>query len=125
MIMTVAFLNKKVTFLELLENWVLVFLSNLFSIVGLTYLLGYVTDIFKAEPFHSYVVAVATRKANLPFHHMVLMGIPANALVCLAFFLGLAARDVTGKVIGLYLPVATFAASGWEHCVVRKKTPHI
>ncbi len=46
-----------------------------------------------------------------------MLGIPANALVCLAFFLGLAAHDVTGKILGLYLPVAAFAATGWEHSI--------
>lgn len=79
--------------------------------------LGYLTGLFEAEPFRGYVTAVATRKAHLPFYKAFLMAIPANALVCLSIFLGLAARDVTGKILGLYLPIATFAATGWEHVV--------
>ncbi|KAJ3077254.1 hypothetical protein HK102_005272, partial [Quaeritorhiza haematococci] len=117
MIMVVALLNRKVTLWQLCVNWFLVFWANLFTVVLWTYLLGYLTHNFDAEPFHSFIVGIANTKAQLPFYVALLRAIPANALVCLAFFLGLAARDVTGKIIGLYLPVAVFAATGWEHCV--------
>ncbi|KAI8805594.1 Formate/nitrite transporter-domain-containing protein [Cladochytrium replicatum] len=117
MILVVAWLNKRVSIGELLLNWLVVFLSNLGAIALFVYLLAYLTGIFDNDPQHEFIVSLALRKANLPFYKMVLMGIPANALVCLAFFLGLAARDVTGKILGLYLPIACFAATGWEHCV--------
>ncbi|KND01775.1 formate/nitrite transporter [Spizellomyces punctatus DAOM BR117] len=117
MIMIVAWLNGRVRKREVLLNWTLVFFSNFAACAFFAYLLGYLPEMFEAEPYHSYVVSVATRKANLPFWKALLMGIPANALVCLAVFLGLAARDLTGKIIGLYLPIMTFAATGWEHCV--------
>ncbi|KAJ3144778.1 hypothetical protein HDU86_001496 [Geranomyces michiganensis] len=117
MIMVVAWLNRKVTIRDVVVNWTVVFCANFAACALTAYLLGYLTDIFEPEPFRSYVIAVATRKVQLPFYKAFLMGIPANALVCLSFFLGLAARDVTGKILGLYLPIATFAATGWEHCV--------
>ncbi|KAJ3144118.1 hypothetical protein HDU89_008965, partial [Geranomyces variabilis] len=117
MIMVVAYLNRKVTAKEVLANWTVVFFANFAACALTAYLFGYLTDIFGPEPFRSYVIAVATRKVQLPFYKAFLMGIPANALVCLSFFLGLAARDVTGKILGLYLPIATFAATGWEHCI--------
>ncbi|TPX57866.1 hypothetical protein PhCBS80983_g03514 [Powellomyces hirtus] len=117
MIMVVAWLNRKVTTRDVMVNWTVVFCANFAACALTAYLLGYLTDLFEPEPFRSYVIAVATRKVQLPFYKAFLMGIPANALVCLSFFLGLAARDVTGKILGLYLPIATFAATGWEHCV--------
>ncbi|KAI8820359.1 Formate/nitrite transporter, partial [Fimicolochytrium jonesii] len=117
MIMVVARLNRKVTNRDVLVNWIVVFGANFAACALTAYLLGYLTDLFEPEPFRSYVIAIATRKVQLPFYKAFLMGIPANALVCLSFFLGLAARDVTGKILGLYLPIATFAATGWEHCV--------
>ncbi|KAJ3183318.1 hypothetical protein HDU85_002344 [Gaertneriomyces sp. JEL0708] len=117
MIMIVALLNKKVTIWALLLNWFLVFISNFAACVFVAWLFGFVTDIFADEPYRSYVISVATRKANLPFGRALLLAIPANALVCLSVFLGLAARDITGKIIGLFLPIMTFAATGWEHVV--------
>ncbi|KAJ3174852.1 hypothetical protein HDU87_006644 [Geranomyces variabilis] len=117
MIMVVAWLNGKVTAKDVLVNWTVVFLANFAACALTAYVLGYLTDLFAPEPFRSYVVAVATHKVQLPFYKAFLMGIPANALVCLSFFLGLAARDITGKILGLYLPIATFAATGWEHCI--------
>ncbi|KAI9091249.1 Formate/nitrite transporter-domain-containing protein [Phlyctochytrium arcticum] len=117
MVMAISWLNKKVTIKQVLLNWTIVFFSNFAACVLWAYLLGYLTDIFQDEPYRSYVVSVATRKANLPFAKALLLAIPANALVCLSIFLGLAARDVTGKILGLYLPILTFAATGWEHVV--------
>ncbi|KAI9017677.1 Formate/nitrite transporter-domain-containing protein [Gaertneriomyces semiglobifer] len=117
MIMMIALLNKKVTIWALLLNWFLVFISNFVACVFVAWLFGFVTDIFADEPYRSYVIAVATRKANLSFGHALLLAIPANALVCLSVFLGLAARDITGKIVGLFLPIMTFAATGWEHVV--------
>ncbi|KAJ3079179.1 hypothetical protein HK102_003972 [Quaeritorhiza haematococci] len=117
MIIVVALLNRKVTFPQLLQNWLLVFTSNLLTVLLWTYLLGYQTQIFNDEPHRTFILDVANTKAALPFHVALLRSIPANALICLALFLGMASRDVTGKIVGLYLPVATFAASGWEHCV--------
>ncbi|KAJ1551357.1 hypothetical protein HK096_000744 [Nowakowskiella sp. JEL0078] len=117
MILSVSWLDKRVTLKELLLNWFLVFVSNLLSIALVSYLLAYLTGIFAAEPYRSYITSVAVTKVSYSYGAMILRGIPANALVCLAFFLGLAARDVTGKILGMYIPIACFAATGWEHCV--------
>lgn len=117
MIMTIAYLNKRVTFLDLIINWIVVFLSNFIIILFFTYLFAFQTGIFTVEPFNSFLIALAQKKCGYSFAQALLLSIPANTLVCLAIFLGLAARDVTGKVLGMYLPIATFAATGWEHCV--------
>ncbi|KAJ3038698.1 hypothetical protein HK097_003091, partial [Rhizophlyctis rosea] len=117
MIMVVAKLNKKITYRDLIQSWALVFISNFASCLFLSYLFGYQSQLFAAEPYLSYVISITTKKTHIPFGRAILMGIPANALVCLSLFLGLASRDMTGKIYGLYLPVMTFAATGWEHCV--------
>ena len=65
----------------------------------------------------SYVRGIAEKKARLTFWVIFLRGIPANSLVCLSIFMGLAARDVVGKIIGMWFPIFAFAVSGFEHCV--------
>lgn len=44
-------------------------------------------------------------------------GILANMLVCLAVWMAYAGRTVTGKFVGLLLPIAAFVAAGLEHSV--------
>ena len=81
------------------------------------YVFGYVTDLFSSADARSLLISIANHKTELPFYRAFLLGIPANILVCLAFFLAIAARDVQGKVIAMYLPIIAFVASDFQHCV--------
>ena len=40
-----------------------------------------------------------------------------NWLVCLAVWLAGAANDMTGKMVGIWFPISTFVAIGFEHSV--------
>jgi len=117
MVMAVAFMNRKVSALELVENWFLVFISNLAGCLLTSYLFGYLTNVFVSEPFRSFVVGIAENKVSLGWGSAFLRAIPANALVCLGIFLGMASRDVAGKIIAMWFPIFAFATSGFEHCV--------
>ncbi|KAJ3337080.1 hypothetical protein HDU93_001653 [Gonapodya sp. JEL0774] len=116
-ILVVSLLNRRISILGLLRNWLLVYLSNLAACLLCGYLFAYQTEIFKNEPYLTYVSAIGVLKTTLPWHVLFLRGIPANALVCLSIFLGLAARDVTGKIVAMWIPIVTFAVIGYEHCV--------
>ncbi|KXS12901.1 hypothetical protein M427DRAFT_59201 [Gonapodya prolifera JEL478] len=117
MILVVSLLNRRISAFGLLRNWTLVYLGNLAACLLCGYLFGFITDVFKNEPYLSYISAIGVTKTTLPWHVLFLRGIPANALVCLSIFLGLAARDVTGKIIAMWIPIVTFAVIGYEHCV--------
>ncbi len=47
----------------------------------------------------------------------VVRGILCNALVCLAVWLTLAARTVSGKILAIIWPIAGFVALGLEHSI--------
>lgn len=47
----------------------------------------------------------------------VVLGLWCNILVCLAVLLSLSAQDLSGRVMGAYLPVAFFIFCGFEHSV--------
>lgn len=117
MVMTVAYLHRRITATDLMKNWVLVFISNFIGCIFAAYLFGYLTDILATPMIKQYLFQICETKARLTPGVAFLRGIPANALVCLAIFLGLSARDVIGKVVGLYLPIFAFAVTGFEHCV--------
>lgn len=45
------------------------------------------------------------------------LGILCNFLVCIAIWISLAAKTVSGKIAGLYTPVMLFILSGYEHSI--------
>ena len=61
--------------------------------------------------------AIATAKAELGWFEAVMRGLLCNVLVCLAVWLTMAARDVTGKVLVILFPITAFVALGFEHSV--------
>ena len=56
-------------------------------------------------------------KVNLSFGAAVASGILCNIFVCMAVLMATAARDISGKIWGIFFPILTFIVSGYEHCV--------
>jgi len=62
-----------------------------------------------------YVVKVAVSKTTKGWGVIFLRGIGCNWLVCMAVFLQTLAQDMTGKYVGIFFPISTFVACGFEH----------
>ena len=60
---------------------------------------------------------IAQTKLSLTFTQALCRGILCNMLVCLAVIMCIASKTVTGKILGIYFPIMTFVASGFEHSV--------
>ncbi|KAK9687577.1 hypothetical protein K7432_014720 [Basidiobolus ranarum] len=117
MIMFVGVIHRKISILDLAWNWFLIFFSNLSGALISTYLFTYLTDQFGAEPWLSWVIGNAEHKIGYSFGVAFLKAIPANAFVCFGVYLGLTARDITGKFICFWWPVFAFAVCGYEHSI--------
>ncbi len=78
---------------------------------------AYGCGFYSAEPHLSYIHAIATGKVYANWGVIFLKAIPCNFLVCAAIYIAVAAEDVTGKILGMYLPISTFASIGFEHSV--------
>lgn len=70
------------------------------------YFFGYLTELFKHEPYLSYVTSVAVTKTSYGWGVIFLRAIVANTCVCLGVVLGFASRDAAGKILGLWFPPA-------------------
>lgn len=112
-----GFWNKDFGLKKLLRNWTLVFIMNLVGAVCFAYLLVYLVGLFAQDPWHSTIIGMAEYKTSAPFWKVFVKGIGANWLVCLAIWMGLSATTTIGKIWGLWWPVMTFVALGYEHCV--------
>ena len=113
-----AWAEHKVTTVQLLRNWCLVYVANFIGAVGAAILMFWsgalsLGDSAVAET----ALNIAEYKVNLDPLQAFIRGILCNALVCLAVWLCFAARDVASKILAIIFPVSAFVALGFEHCV--------
>ncbi len=114
-------LSGKTTLKKMLVNWIVVFFSNFAGTVFIAWLISQSGLLYGADGTLSVIgnkaVSIAAIKAGLPFFQVLIRGILCNWLVCLALWISLASHDITGKIFGIFFPIMTFVASGFEHNV--------
>lgn len=114
-LMFMSVLAGKVKYSQMLQKWLIVFISNFIGsmlLVWFMYSSGLVSGDIAAE-----AISIAQSKVSLSFWPAFVRGIMCNWLVCLAVWLALASHDVTGKLFGIFFPIMAFAVSGFEHSV--------
>ena len=117
--------NVQVPWYRVLLNWVTVYIANWCGCLLTGYFLAYRTELFTEEPYISYLQSYTLSKLTAHGWGVIfLKAIPANALVCMAVVLGMAARDSAGKILALLFPVVLFVVSGFEHCVANSGCFH-
>jgi formate transporter len=103
---------------RLLQNWAIVYVGNLIgalSVVAMMYLGQWWSQADDAVGATALTIAVT--KAGLPFGAVLMRGILANALVCLAVWLASGGRSVIDKIFAILFPISAFVASGFEHSI--------
>lgn len=103
---------------QLFKNWVLVYFSNfLGSLIMVGLMAG--TGLWQANggAVGARALGIALGKVQLSFGAAVTRGILCNMLVTLAVILALAAKDISGKLWGMFFPIAAFVTSGFEHSI--------
>lgn len=99
------------------RNWALVWAGNFAGALFFALFLVVLPDVLAQPIWHDAACTVARTKVALPWTTVLLRGIGANWLVCLAVWLGMCATETPGRILGLFLPVAGFVAMGYEHSV--------
>lgn len=117
-LLIISYLEGKTKLKGVIYNLAIVYVFNFVGGVLIALLLAF-SGLF--EGCDGELVDLVTRttqaKVNLTFVEAFLRGIPCNMLVTLAILLGFASKDVTGKILGLFLPTMLFVVSGFEHSV--------
>jgi formate/nitrite transporter len=117
-LMVMAWADRRLSLLRVLRVWGLVWLGNFIGAVG-TAVLVVLAD------HHEYgggliglsALQTAAFKSSLPFGRAFFLGVLCNVLVCLAIWISLSTRLPAHRVLLTTLPIAAFAASGFEHAV--------
>ncbi|MEG2296648.1 MAG: formate/nitrite transporter family protein [Clostridium sp.] len=117
-LMTISVLDKKITLVRMLKNWIFVYIGNFIGSVIVAYGCAAFGQMnYSGGGLAVYTMKLAIGKSTLPFANAVVLGFFCNVLVCLAVLCSLAAKDVIGRIMGTFLPVAFFVICGFEHCV--------
>ena len=111
-------LDKKVTWLQMVRNLCIVYLSNLVGSLIIDALVFYSGQYdYTSGLLGAYTIKVALAKATISPLKGFTSGIMCNILVCVAILAAAAAKDATGKIWAIFFPILAFVASGYEHCV--------
>eukprot|EP00762_Andalucia_godoyi_P003080 ANDGO_01018.mRNA.1 putative formate transporter len=108
--------NKR-SALGLAKNWLLVLLGNLMGCLACAYVFGYLSDLFKDEPYPSVLAAAAEHKVHAGAFQVFIRAIACNWCVCLAVFGGSSADELGGRLLALWAPIFVFACIGLEHLI--------
>ncbi|MGL4852335.1 MAG: formate/nitrite transporter family protein [Phocaeicola sp.] len=110
-------MSKEQPWKRALRNWSLVWSGNFIGVLFFAYFLVSIPGLLHYEPWHTGIQKIAIAKTSNPFLVTFLKGVGANWMVCLAMWLGMSAKDTTGKIVGIWWVVMAFVTLGYEHCI--------
>jgi formate/nitrite transporter len=122
-----AFIHK-ISWAQVLNLWVWVYIGNLIGSIVFAYIMAYGPFVSfdsagaaTVTAFGSRAIAIANAKVSyvgmMGMWSLFLKAIACNWLVNLAILLGICADDLIGKFFGIWFPIMAFVSSGFEHCV--------
>lgn len=117
-LLTIPLLEKEITAGAMLKNWVFVYIGNFIGgmLVAAGVVYSHQISLFDNGVAVS-VLSTAASKCSMTFSDAFIKGILCNFLVCIAVWISFAAKDVAGKIAGLFFPIMIFVLCGFEHSV--------
>lgn len=117
-LMVMALAARKITMLEMLRAWAIVYIGNFVGAFGTAILVFFSGQFLSGDGVVTETaLSLASAKVTLPFGRAFFLGILCNVLVCLAVWLSIGARTTADKVLAVLFPVSAFVAAGFEHSV--------
>ncbi len=119
-LIVMAFASGKVTWRQLLRNWVVVYAGNFVGSVATAlavFLSRQYTFPSGTGAIGLNMLNIGEAKTSLGFVEAVALALLCNALVCLAVWLCFSARSTTDKILSIVPPISAFVAAGFEHSV--------
>ena len=117
-LVVMAWADRRITLVQLLRNWGLVYVGNFIGAVvtAAAVALSGTLDLGGGAVAKT-AVGIAVGKVELSASEAFFRGVLCNALVCLAVWMCFAAHSVSGKILSIIFPITAFVALGFEHSV--------
>ena len=117
-LMVIAVFERQIRLRGMLRNWGFVYVGNFAGALLAAGACAYFGQFnYSANGLAAYTIRVAVAKSSLPLSAAFVLGFFCNLLVCTGVFIALSSHDVTGRLLGAFLPVAYFVCAGFEHCI--------
>lgn len=116
MTMAIGMFQKKISFLDLIYNWVMVMLGNMVGCILVAYFWGHVVGMTEGA-FLDKTMAIATARIGDAPLVAFISAIGCNIFVCMGVWLATSAKDYPGKILGAWFPVMVFVVIGFQHVV--------
>lgn len=114
----VARASKRINWLQMFKNWVVVYFGNFVGAISIVLLVWFSGQIMAAKGQWGLVILnTAQHKIHHAWFEAFCLGIFCNIMVCIAVWMSYAGKSLTDKTFIMMLPIAMFVASGFEHCV--------
>lgn len=111
-------LEKQATILGMLKNWVVVYIGNFVGSLIVAALIVYGGSLSNfGNAVGAAAINVAVGRVSLTFSDAFIRGILCNFLVCIAVWMAFAAKDVAGKIVGVYFPIMFFVLCNFNHSI--------
>ncbi|MDP2090571.1 MAG: formate/nitrite transporter family protein [Candidatus Gracilibacteria bacterium] len=117
-LMIQAKMKGKILWSTMIKNWTIVYIANLIGAIFVAILIYY-AGLWSLSDNNLGITAlkIANDKVSLGFTEAFIRGILANWLVCLAIYIAISSKDIVGKIFGIFFPIMTFVACGFEHSI--------
>ena len=111
-------LEKEASVIAMLKNWLFVYIGNFIGSILIAALAVYsgTFSVF-GDAAAASLIKTAVSKVSMSFSDALLRGILCNILVCVGVWMTYAAKDVAGKITGLFFPIMLFVLCGFEHSI--------
>lgn len=117
MVVALSRFDKKISTLDVINNWLVITFSNLVGALFVAYFFGHLVGLTSSGDYLETTVAAAHSKLAATPLQAFISGIGCNWFVGLAVWLCYGAKDAAGKIIAIWFPVMTFVAIGFQHSV--------
>lgn len=110
--------SGRITWLQLLRNWGIVYVANFLGALTIVVLI-YAGGTWRQADggWGAVVLNSALSKVSHTFLEAFVLGILCNLMVCLAIWAAYSGRTTTDKILAVTMPIALFVATGFEHSV--------
>ena len=117
-LISISLLDGQASMAGMLRNWAVAYLGNAVGAVLVAAGCAFGGQFnYSGGQLAVFTMTLAAAKCALPAGGAVILGILCNILVTAGVLLSLSAKDLTGRVVGAYMPVAFFVICGFEHCI--------
>lgn len=117
-LMAITLKEKRITLLRMIYHWVLVFGGNAVGAITVAVGMAWFGQMnYSNGGLAVYTIKQAVSKSTMDPVDAFVLGIFCNVLVTIGVLMALGAKDVTGKAVAIYVPIAFFVIAGFEHSI--------